>query len=71
MRSASHTSPIRSRWHRSQPTSASGFEDSLRFPLHDTVEDTDYSLDLLRRDFGTIAMLVDGVTKPTSSGDGD
>jgi guanosine-3',5'-bis(diphosphate) 3'-pyrophosphohydrolase len=32
--------------------------------LHDTVEDTDYSLDLLRRDFGDeIAMLVDGVTK--------
>ncbi len=32
--------------------------------LHDTVEDTSYSLDLLRRDFGDeIAMLVDGVTK--------
>ncbi|NCT90892.1 bifunctional (p)ppGpp synthetase/guanosine-3',5'-bis(diphosphate) 3'-pyrophosphohydrolase [Cellulomonas sp. APG4] len=32
--------------------------------LHDTVEDTDYSLDDLRRDFGEeIAMLVDGVTK--------
>ncbi len=32
--------------------------------LHDTVEDTDYTLDLLRRDFGDeIAMLVDGVTK--------
>lgn len=32
--------------------------------LHDTVEDTDYSLDLVRRDFGDeIAMLVDGVTK--------
>ncbi len=32
--------------------------------LHDTVEDTDYSLDLLRNDFGDeIAMLVDGVTK--------
>ncbi|NTW40714.1 MAG: bifunctional (p)ppGpp synthetase/guanosine-3',5'-bis(diphosphate) 3'-pyrophosphohydrolase [Cellulomonadaceae bacterium] len=32
--------------------------------LHDTVEDTDYSLDALRRDFGDeIAMLVDGVTK--------
>jgi GTP pyrophosphokinase len=32
--------------------------------LHDTVEDTDYSLDFLRRDFGDeIAMLVDGVTK--------
>ncbi len=32
--------------------------------LHDTVEDTDYSLDLLRADFGDeIAMLVDGVTK--------
>ena len=32
--------------------------------LHDTVEDTDYSLDDLRRDFGDeIAMLVDGVTK--------
>lgn len=32
--------------------------------LHDTVEDTDYSLDLLRVDFGEeIAMLVDGVTK--------
>ena len=32
--------------------------------LHDTVEDTEYSLDLLRRDFGDeIAMLVDGVTK--------
>jgi GTP pyrophosphokinase len=32
--------------------------------LHDTVEDTDYSLDELRRDFGDeIAMLVDGVTK--------
>src|SRR5690606_22243222 len=31
---------------------------------HDTVEDTDYSLDELRRDFGDeIAMLVDGVTK--------
>jgi len=32
--------------------------------LHDTVEDTDYSLDQLTRDFGEqIAMLVDGVTK--------
>jgi GTP pyrophosphokinase len=32
--------------------------------LHDTVEDTEYTLDLLRRDFGDeIAMLVDGVTK--------
>jgi GTP pyrophosphokinase len=32
--------------------------------LHDTVEDTGYSLDELRRDFGDeIAMLVDGVTK--------
>ncbi len=32
--------------------------------LHDTVEDTEYSLDQLRSDFGEeIAMLVDGVTK--------
>ena len=32
--------------------------------LHDTVEDTDYSLDALRAEFGAeIAMLVDGVTK--------
>ncbi len=32
--------------------------------LHDTVEDTDYTLDALRGDFGDeIAMLVDGVTK--------
>jgi len=32
--------------------------------LHDTVEDTDYTLDMLRKDFGDeIAMLVDGVTK--------
>lgn len=32
--------------------------------LHDTVEDTDYSLDHVRSDFGDeIAMLVDGVTK--------
>ncbi|WP_448629367.1 RelA/SpoT family protein [Cellulomonas soli] len=32
--------------------------------LHDTVEDTDYSLEQLRRDFGPeVAMLVDGVTK--------
>ena len=32
--------------------------------LHDTVEDTEYSLDELTRDFGDeIAMLVDGVTK--------
>ncbi len=32
--------------------------------LHDTVEDTDYSLEELRREFGDeIAMLVDGVTK--------
>ncbi|RIK16891.1 MAG: GTP pyrophosphokinase [Acidobacteria bacterium] len=32
--------------------------------LHDTVEDTSYSLDRLRKDFGEeIAMLVDGVTK--------
>ncbi|MGV8977554.1 MAG: RelA/SpoT family protein [Cellulomonas sp.] len=32
--------------------------------LHDTVEDTDYSLEELRADFGPeIAMLVDGVTK--------
>jgi len=32
--------------------------------LHDTVEDTDYTLDLLQRDFGDeIAVLVDGVTK--------
>ena len=32
--------------------------------LHDTVEDTDYSLDMLRAEFGEeIARLVDGVTK--------
>ncbi|HEX3779305.1 MAG TPA: bifunctional (p)ppGpp synthetase/guanosine-3',5'-bis(diphosphate) 3'-pyrophosphohydrolase [Pseudonocardiaceae bacterium] len=32
--------------------------------LHDTVEDTDYSLDQLREDFGeVVARLVDGVTK--------
>jgi GTP diphosphokinase / guanosine-3',5'-bis(diphosphate) 3'-diphosphatase len=32
--------------------------------LHDTVEDTDYSLDKLRRDFGEeVGHLVDGVTK--------
>jgi GTP diphosphokinase / guanosine-3',5'-bis(diphosphate) 3'-diphosphatase len=32
--------------------------------LHDTVEDTDYSLDRLRADFGEeVAQLVDGVTK--------
>jgi len=32
--------------------------------LHDTVEDTAYTLDQLRRDFGDeVAMLVDGVTK--------
>ncbi|MEY4397148.1 MAG: pyrophosphokinae [Actinomycetota bacterium] len=32
--------------------------------LHDTVEDTDYALDMLRADFGDeIALLVDGVTK--------
>ncbi len=32
--------------------------------LHDTVEDTDYTLDLLRADFGDeVAELVDGVTK--------
>lgn len=32
--------------------------------LHDTIEDTPYSLDELRRDFGdNVAMLVDGVTK--------
>ncbi len=32
--------------------------------LHDTVEDTDYSLDQLREEYGEeIAMLVDGVTK--------
>jgi len=32
--------------------------------LHDTVEDTSYSLEQLQSDFGTeIAMLVDGVTK--------
>ena len=32
--------------------------------LHDTVEDTEYTLELLRKDFGDeIAMLVDGVTK--------
>ncbi|MEW2129908.1 RelA/SpoT family protein [Streptomyces sp. NPDC005435] len=32
--------------------------------LHDTVEDTDYGLDDLRRDFGdVVALLVDGVTK--------
>ncbi|HEY8719294.1 bifunctional (p)ppGpp synthetase/guanosine-3',5'-bis(diphosphate) 3'-pyrophosphohydrolase [Pengzhenrongella sp.] len=32
--------------------------------LHDTVEDTDYSLEQLRKEFGPeVAMLVDGVTK--------
>jgi guanosine-3',5'-bis(diphosphate) 3'-pyrophosphohydrolase len=32
--------------------------------LHDTIEDTEYSLDLLRKDFGDeVAGLVDGVTK--------
>ncbi|MEW6404369.1 MAG: HD domain-containing protein, partial [Chloroflexota bacterium] len=35
--------------------------------LHDTVEDTDVSLTMIRRDFGdTIAILVDGVTKLTN-----
>src|SRR3990172_6612944 len=35
--------------------------------LHDTVEDTDVSLTVIRRDFGdTIAVLVDGVTKLTN-----
>ncbi len=32
--------------------------------LHDTIEDTDYSLDAMRTDFGAeVALLVDGVTK--------
>lgn len=32
--------------------------------LHDTVEDTEYGLDQLRRDFGdSVGLLVDGVTK--------
>ncbi|GIE92692.1 RelA/SpoT family protein [Paractinoplanes rishiriensis] len=32
--------------------------------LHDTIEDTDYSLDQMRNDFGAeVALLVDGVTK--------
>jgi Guanosine polyphosphate pyrophosphohydrolases/synthetases len=32
--------------------------------LHDTVEDTGYTLDALRKEFGpTVALLVDGVTK--------
>jgi len=32
--------------------------------LHDTVEDTEYTLDMVRHDFGDeVAMLVDGVTK--------
>src|SRR5699024_1304753 len=32
--------------------------------LHDTVEDTDYSLEMLREEFGeVIAVMVDGVTK--------
>lgn len=32
--------------------------------LHDTVEDTDYGLETLRKDFGdSVALLVDGVTK--------
>jgi len=32
--------------------------------LHDTVEDTDYTLDFVKRDFGQeVGMLVDGVTK--------
>ena len=32
--------------------------------LHDTVEDTDYTLEMLTKDFGAeVAMLVDGVTK--------
>jgi GTP pyrophosphokinase len=32
--------------------------------LHDTVEDTDYTMDALRREFGDeVALLVDGVTK--------
>ena len=32
--------------------------------LHDTVEDTEYSIDALRSDFGEeVALLVDGVTK--------
>ena len=32
--------------------------------LHDTVEDTDYSIEALEKDFGSeVALLVDGVTK--------
>lgn len=40
--------------------------------LHDTVEDTDYSLDQCRQEFGdTVAGLVDGVTKLTKMDVGD
>ncbi|PYC61234.1 hypothetical protein C7C45_33305, partial [Micromonospora arborensis] len=32
--------------------------------LHDTIEDTEYTLDAMRADFGgEVALLVDGVTK--------
>ncbi|MFC6355427.1 RelA/SpoT family protein [Luethyella okanaganae] len=41
-----------------------GFKTVAAALLHDTVEDTDYTLDQVRADFGDeIAMLVDGVTK--------
>ncbi len=63
-RAATRTSRTRSPSRRSWPSSASTASTLAAALLHDTVEDTDYSLDTLRGEFGEdVALLVDGVTK--------
>lgn len=69
---ASRTSFIRWQWRRFWPTSAWALAVVAAGLLHDTVEDTDYTLDECRAEFGdTVAGLVDGVTKLTKMDYGD
>ncbi len=62
---AARTSSTLSRWQKlSSATSVLGYKSIAAALLHDVVEDTDYTVDDIRSQFGDkIASLVDGLTK--------